>query len=342
MRNWVATLSPALILLLHAPIFVRADDIVGVQPAALDQPRVYLHVRRKETDKPLETKVDGEAASAIEAFLDTGASALVLSDETYKALGVQTEKTDKSHDAEYEDVGVGGSEKSIVSEPLLVSTAPYSSVADGSNDNAYSKSTGPLCAELRPPGGIMEMLTGGLDVAGMPLMTDRVALIDPKPLNSFADKLRTTVLAADDARIPKVTRHVPLTYVSFDRFTRSTPGTSPPATAANPLIGPDPFKPADLAAPVFAKYNGKTIKMTMLLDTGAVCSMISRKQAQGSEFATRPTKRNSLAYRRKNNSPSLSAGSAAASRRSVSISIDWRCRCKRASNRSSTAKPPCW
>ena len=261
-----------------------------------------------------------------------------------KRLEFKPKRHGQSHDAEYEDVGVGGSEKSIVSEPLLfVSTAPYSSVADGSNDNAYSKSTGPLRAELRPPGGIMEMLTGGLDVAGMPLMTDRVALIDPKPLNSFADKLRTTVLAADDARIPKVTRHVPLTYVSFDRFTRSTPGTSPPATAANPLIGPDPFKPDDTAAPVFAKYNGKTIKMTMLLDTGAVCSMISRKQAQalGVRYST-DEKKLLLAYRRKNNSPSLSAGSAAASRRSVSISIGLALAGpRRASNRSSTAKRPC-
>jgi len=257
----------------------RADDIVGIQPAALDQPRIYLHIQRDQTGTALSTRADGQSTSAIEAFLDTGASAVVLSGETYKALGVKSEKSDQAADAEYEDVGVGGSEKSLISEPLLVSTAPYSSNTDGSNDNNYSKPAGPFRAELRTSGGLLEMLTGGLDVAGMPVMKDRVVLIDPKPLNTFADKLRTTVLSSGDARIPKVTRHVPLTYVSFDRFTRCTPGAAPPATDANPLIGPDPFKPTDTAKPVFARYNGKTIKMTMLLDTGAVCSMISRKQA---------------------------------------------------------------
>jgi hypothetical protein len=92
--------------------------------------------------------------------------------------------------------------------------------------------------------------------------------------------LRTTLLLPDDARIPKTKIHVPLTYVSFDRFTRCTAGAAPPTTAANPLIGPNPFKPAEGGKPVFARYNSKTVKMTMLLDTGAVCSMISRKQAE--------------------------------------------------------------
>jgi hypothetical protein len=273
--------NPLLLVVLTSlvPALVRADDIVGVQPAALDQPRVYLHVQRGASDKPLSTKADGQSNSAIEAFLDTGASAVVLSDETYKALGVQTQKTADAREAEYEDVGVGGSEKSAISEPLFVATAPYSSNTDGSNDNGYSKPAGPIRAELRPPGGVLEMLTGGLDVAGMPAMVGRVMMIDPKPLNTFADKLRTTVVSADDARIPKVTRHIPLTYVSFDRFTRCTPGASPPTTAGNPMIGPNPFKPDEKVKPVFAKWNGKTIKMTMLLDTGAVCSMISRKQA---------------------------------------------------------------
>jgi hypothetical protein len=145
-----------------------------------------------------------------------------------------------------------------------------------------------LRAELRTGGGLLEMLTGGLDVAGMPVMSGKVVLIDPKPLNSFTDKLRTTVLSADDARIPKVARHISLTYVSFDRFARVTPGGSPPTTSPNPMIGPDPFKPKDAASAVVTQFRGKSAKLTMLLDTGAVCSMISRKHAEqlGVKYST--------------------------------------------------------
>src|SRR4051794_20039447 len=70
-------------------VYVRADDIVGVQPAALDQPRIYVNIRRDQTSAPLATKVDKQSMAAIEAFLDTGASAVVLSNETHQALGLK-------------------------------------------------------------------------------------------------------------------------------------------------------------------------------------------------------------------------------------------------------------
>src|SRR5436189_680018 len=93
---------------LFASAFCRADDIVGVQPAALDQPRIYLNLRRTRASEPLTAKADGQSQAAIEAFLDTGASALVLSDESFKALGVGKEILEKapttrsSRDVEYE------------------------------------------------------------------------------------------------------------------------------------------------------------------------------------------------------------------------------------------------
>ena len=274
-RDYFAMALPILL----AGTLCRADDIVGVQPAALDQPRIYLNLRRSQTAEPFVAKADGQSQAAIEAFLDTGASALVLSDESFKALGVNKQSLQDAKVVEYEEVGVGGSEKCFVSEPIFFSFAPYSSTTDGDNPNSYSAPAGPVRAELRPSGGFLEMFTGGLDVAGMPVMASKVVVIDPKPLNTFTDKLRTTIVAADDARIPKVTRHVPLCYVSFDRFARVTATGSPPTTSGNPMIGPDPFKPHDPARPVVARYGNKTAKLTMLLDTGAVCSMISRKHA---------------------------------------------------------------
>jgi hypothetical protein len=46
------------------------------------------------------------------------------------------------------------------------------------------------------------------------------------------------------------------------------------------MIGPNPFKANDPAQSVTARYGNKNEKLTMLLDTGAVCSMISRKHAE--------------------------------------------------------------
>jgi hypothetical protein len=259
----------------------QAGEIVGVQPAALDQPRIFINVYRNTSAAPLSAKVEKESQSAIEAFLDTGASNVALSEATYQALGLKKAMVGSgkgAREVEYEDVGVGGSEKFSVSEPLLLSFASYSSNTDGDNPGAYSKPAGPVRVNLRPADGILDMLTGGTDVAGMPMMSDKVMVIDPKPLNTFADKLRTSIVAENDKSIPKVTVHVPLTYVSFDRFTRTTPGGGT-TTAANPLIGPDPFKSGDSQRPVTMQFHGKSGAMTMLLDTGAVCSMISRKQA---------------------------------------------------------------
>ena len=60
------------------------------------------------------------------------------------------------------------------------------------------------------------MITGGMDVVGMPVMKGRVVVLDPKPVDTFGELMRAIVLDAkkDRAKIPKVDRHVPLTYVS--------------------------------------------------------------------------------------------------------------------------------
>src|SRR4051794_5404472 len=71
------------------PSLTLADDIQGVQPAALDQPRIFLNVRRTASGPALIAKAEGESSTAVEAFLDTGASGIMLAADTYKALGVK-------------------------------------------------------------------------------------------------------------------------------------------------------------------------------------------------------------------------------------------------------------
>ena len=243
---------------------------------------------------------------------------------------------------EYEEVGVGGSEEFFVSEPLLTSCAEYSSNTDGDNPGAYSKPAGPMRVELRRGGDLMEMLMGGLDVAGMPVMVGKVAVIDPKPLNTFTDKLRTAIVSPDDPAIPNVTRHVPLTYVSFARFSQSTPGADPPAISPNPMIGPDPFKKEDRSPAVWGRYRGKDVPMTMLLDTGAVCSMISRAQAQKLGVTYSPDEKKLLGVPEKEQF-SLTVGGIGGNKAAVGFtSIEQRCRRERESRRLFMARRRCW
>lgn len=283
----------------------RAIDIEGVQPVSLDQPRVYLTLTRPGDQKPLAARAsrqdllglgaiaglpdDGDhgpvEVAAVQAFLDTGASGILLSKTTADGLGVTNADVD-GKPVTYEDVGVGGSEEFAVSEPLLARIAPFSSATDGGNDESYGPPLGPGRLQVRKSSGMLDMLTGGVDVVGMPLMAGRVMVVDARGPDDF-DLLKTRVVDPGDRAIPPVDVHVAMTYVDFDRFTRlDPPGGPAPAVSASPLIGPHPFDPASTGAdgrpvpPVRVEMNGKTTDLTMLLDTGAAASMISTAAAE--------------------------------------------------------------
>jgi len=275
------TIQRLYLLFLLGSGVVYADDITGVQPAALDQPRIYMNLRREQNGQVLTAKVENQTTGAVEAFLDTGASGVVLSKKTAQALGIKHASTEQHTPFTYEDVGVGGSEKFEISEPLCAALAPYSSNTDGDNLGAYGKPIAPVRMQIKASEGILETLAGGLDVAGMPVMWKKVVVIDARPTNTFADKLKTSVYDPGDRAIPATDKQVSLTYVNFAKFTRITPAGGPsPALAANPMIGPDPFDARDKSRGVGLKFGNKTASITMLLDTGAVASMISRKTAE--------------------------------------------------------------
>ncbi len=81
----------AIYLALFCAIAAFADDIDGVQPAALDQPRINLVIRRRPNGPPLMSKTTGGDAFNVEAFLDTGASSITLSANTAQLLGIKRE-----------------------------------------------------------------------------------------------------------------------------------------------------------------------------------------------------------------------------------------------------------
>lgn len=268
-----------------APEARRSDAIVGVQAVALDQPRIYVNVRRSAPDgEVLQAKgADEEAVSAIEAFLDTGASGVVLSSETAHSLGVKTLRSADGKAVAFHDIGVGGSETFGVAEPLYFATAAYASNRSGENRDSYLPPVGPIRAQVKSQGGgLLELFSpGGLDVAGMPLMLGKVVVLDPKPLAKF-DLLRTRIVPPGDREIPQTSIRIPLTYVSFAFATRTEPPEADgPYLSPNPMVGPDPFGRGDQnAQPVTLHHGDRTATGTFLLDTGAATSMISTKLAE--------------------------------------------------------------
>jgi hypothetical protein len=272
----------------------RAEDIEGVQPAALDQPRINLAIRRQARGQVLAGKgLTGDETFNVEAFLDTGASGIVLSVSSADTLGIQRPKAGRI-DVKFEDIGVGGGSKFGVSEPLFFSMAPYTPSTDTEHKDAvngiYSETAGPYRAQVGPldaGNDLLGALIGQLDVAGIPAMQGKIVVMDVGPVNTFTDKIRTWVF---DARlrnppapgIPQTRRHVKLSYASFGRFTHVEPaGAQGPVIAPNPFIGPSPLQPAgDATPPMTVAHNGKSLSASWLLDTGAAASMISRKHAE--------------------------------------------------------------
>jgi hypothetical protein len=277
-----------------------AVEIDGVLPASLDQPRVYVCFVRPGADKPLAAKgaspdamvdmlVYGKKPKAdeptpetfaVEAFLDTGASGIMLSGQTAKGLGVRRAKFNGKQVVFY-DVGVAGREAFDVTEPLTVLTAPYSGLTDGDNFPAYAKANAAAFrVKIHGGGGLLDMLTGGVDVAGMPVMAGKVMLVDARPLSKL-DKLKTSIVAPNDKSLPKPDATIKLSYVDYDRFTQLEPAGAPSiTTGANPMVGPDPFNPKDATKPVTLSHGKQSTTLSMLLDTGAAASMISSKKAK--------------------------------------------------------------
>jgi hypothetical protein len=295
-----------LLLALAGATPVQAFDILGVQNSALDQPQVYGQL----FDDP---------NAVFQAFVDTGASGVILSEDTADMLGVQRQSAGGPPPQPlvlFEDVGVGGTAKFNVSAPLTLKIAPITPLVDPFDPTAYTQSFGPLRTQIGPFG---VPLLGGVDVVGMPTMTGKVLVIDPKPLNALvmflkdpsqdpapnAGFLQTYIYnpgtafnpatAGFDPGIPATNRNVALTHASFDRFTQVTPaGAEGPTLHPNPFVGPNPLAKIDPTVPA-GTVPGVTLTLgdrqttgSFLLDTGAAASIISIEQAAHLNVRYRP------------------------------------------------------
>jgi hypothetical protein len=191
-----------------------ATDIEGVLPGALDQPRVNALVRRTPTGNPLTAEgvtfnPDKPWEFTFNAFLDTGASGHLLSNET---AGFQDTDLSDGDDSEpglgivrdtfngqpivFEDVGGGGTVQFNVSEQLHLQLASHNqntalSIPDDPDFRPQFSDFGPVSGPVRAQIGPVVRPPFGdplqnLDVIGMPAMLGKVVVMDGRGLNQFA------------------------------------------------------------------------------------------------------------------------------------------------------------
>ena len=283
-----------------------ATDFTGVQPAALDQPRINALLSRGPVGSGQLLSADFGTGPTfnISAFFDTGASGVLLSEDTADALGV-VRHVHNGQQVVFSDVGVGGVSNFNVSELLHIGLAKYHPDADVDNFDTYSSVYNQQFANVRtqigPIGVKPDPTLEGLDVFGMPTMAGKVVVMDPKPVNTFVDTMRTYVYnpgtpfdpnhANSEPGIPQISgpngRHVTLSYGNFDRFTQTTPaGAPPPTLRENPFMGPNPVRqldpnpPPDTTPAVKLGFGAASTEASLLLDTGAAASAISIAKAQ--------------------------------------------------------------
>lgn len=250
-------LSLAGLLLVGQGRVLAARDIVleGVYEAALDLPRIHFLLQRSAPGSALGSP---SGFALHDAFLDTGASGVLLSRETAQELGVALIPK-----ARYLDVGVGGAERFSVSEPLLLGLTDYESPAAG-NPRSY-RNVGRARFQVKETAGL---LGEAIDVIGMPALHESVAVLDTAATNDLGF-CAAALKEPGDPSIPAPHVTIRLRFVDFAN--RKHPDIVPPL----PVIAPNPVMDG-----LVLLHGGSLSKGNWLLDTGATISFISTRQAR--------------------------------------------------------------
>lgn len=260
--------------------------------AALSQPRVRVQLRDGHcilegrpvgSSLGLEGLLPQEGPSLwFEAYLDTGASSLVVSAATAQQFTIQSEPG-----AVYHEVGLHGP------NPMQVSRR-YTLFVVGSPKGAGL----PVRLQINPrsPHGLMALM-GEINVVGMPVIQDYLVEIDPfatagadqmkmlkqleKDLNLGVD---LSMLAMDQSmlgggtmarlhcaeqRVEGYSYAVPLQMRDFNRYQNPIDRGPKPTVAANPMV-----------QNVRSETHHGSYIGAWLLDTGAGASIISKRHAK--------------------------------------------------------------
>jgi hypothetical protein len=281
---------------------VQALDIDGVLPTSIGLPEANVVLRPVAGAGPY-SGLDsfGFPLTSLRMIYDTGASGVIVFEGPAQALALPVAQFLGS-DVVFTDVGVGGSTTFDVSDALHMSLGNFTQDPPDpyTADEDYPRQYADLRLQLGPPGSAALFLADftQLGIAGMPAMTGRVSVINPKLAEVSLSELtpaNTIHTYVYDPSVPPESGpgiltpdlHVELFMKSFDRFTQTTPtGASGPALHANPFIGPDPLAALEGVFPLPTTPPGITLSRggshatgTFLLDTGSQITSISSAMA---------------------------------------------------------------
>jgi len=250
-------LSILSLLFVGQPAVCAAGDVVleGVYEAALDLPRIHFLLQRSVPGAALRS---GGEFGVHYAFLDTGASGVMLSSETARQLGVVL-----APGARYVDVGVGGAERFGVSEPLYLGVCGYQLPA--ANSPRGYKNVGRGRFQIKQSAGLLGQ---AIDVLGMPAMHRKVVILNTGATNDLG-YCGATLKDPGDPTIPGVHITIKLRFMNF--CNRKNPANVAPL----PTLGPNPVMDG-----LLLQHQGHSSKGNWLLDTGGTISLISTSQAR--------------------------------------------------------------
>lgn len=237
--------------------FAAKQDLVfeGVYEAALDLPRIYFLIKRDINKQPLNQKEQFEVHYA---FLDTGASGILLSRETAEGLGVSVDAN-----ARFVDIGVGGPEYFNVSEPLHICLAGLET--QNPQQQRHYKCFGPGRVQVKRSSA--GLFSEPIDIIGMPVMVGNVAVLNSGATNSL-NYFAADIKKANDPELPRADFEVALRPKKFTN-PRNKENIPPlPVLSDNMVIDN-----------VVIGLGANRSEGTWLLDTGATVSMISASQA---------------------------------------------------------------
>lgn len=233
-------------------------EIQGTFEASLDLPRILFLLKHSPNEPPIEVEGYFELNYA---FLDTGASGLLMSKETAEVMQIAIDPN-----GQFVDTGIGGDEYFDVSENLYIGVTDYDS-PDPYNPDVYSL-YGPWRFQVKQE--YVEWPEEPLDVLGIPVMAGKTAVLKPITSLDIEDIRYFTadIKEANDPNIPETDFQVALRFEKY--INPTSPENIPPlpVLAYNPVIDN-----------VTVEYNGASSTGNLLLDTGGTISLISVAQA---------------------------------------------------------------
>lgn len=250
-------LSACLIIIFCSSLPADVNDLNfdGIFELAIDLPRIYFLLKDLNG---LPLLYEG-AFELNYAFLDTGASGILLSRETAEMLGVTTDPN-----AEYYDVGIGGIEVFSISEELYIGTDTFDDPNPENPDNYLCSGKWRFQVRKNYAG---EWPDEPIDLVGMPSMMGKTVVFHTDRTNQL-EYFVAEIKEPNDSTIPRADFNVPIRFEKY--ITPNDPIHIPPLPilAYNPVIDN-----------VQLEYNGQSTTATLLLDTGGSVSLISTARA---------------------------------------------------------------